>query len=99
MSEPQYVSTTDIEKAVSGRETDVLDGLGIDWRAARPHITCPTRTMTTTTRHGAGTVDEKKPFAPARQSRKTSSASSPGQRAAISAQPNYALPKSYNAMT
>jgi hypothetical protein len=41
MSEPQYVSTTDIEKAVSGRETDVLDGLGIDWRAARPHITCP----------------------------------------------------------
>ena len=41
MSELRYVITDEIKKAVAGRETDVLDGLGIDWRAGRPHIQCP----------------------------------------------------------
>jgi len=30
-----------IKRAVAGRETDVLDALGIDWRSGRPHIQCP----------------------------------------------------------
>jgi len=40
-----YVATTDIRVAIRGRETDILDGLGIDWkpRKARPHIHCPYR--------------------------------------------------------
>jgi len=36
-----YVITDQIKQAVAGRETDVLDALGIDWRAGRPHIQCP----------------------------------------------------------
>ena len=33
---------TDIAKAaVEGRETEVLDALGIEWRQGRPHINCP----------------------------------------------------------
>ena len=36
-----YVKTTEIKVAVKGRETDVLDALGIAWRDGRPHITCP----------------------------------------------------------
>ena len=36
-----YVATTDIRTAVKGRETDLLDALGIPWRDARPHINCP----------------------------------------------------------
>ena len=41
MSEIRYVRTDDIKRAVSGRETEVLDALGIDWRSGRPHIQCP----------------------------------------------------------
>jgi hypothetical protein len=37
----RFVATAAIREAVGGRETDVLDALGIDWRAGRPHITCP----------------------------------------------------------
>ena len=37
----RYVTTGDINAALAGREADVLDALGIDWRAGRPHITCP----------------------------------------------------------
>lgn len=39
--EPAIVSTREIQSAVKGRETDVLDALGIDWRKGRPHIACP----------------------------------------------------------
>lgn len=39
----RFVITRDIKAAVSGRETDVLDGLGIDWRRCTHsnHIRCP----------------------------------------------------------
>ena len=37
----RFVATAAIRQAIAGRETDVLDALGIDWRAGRPHITCP----------------------------------------------------------
>ena len=36
-----YVATADIRTSVNGRETDLLDALGILWRAGRPHINCP----------------------------------------------------------
>ena len=35
------VSTAAIREAIAGRESLVLDGLGINWRTGRPHITCP----------------------------------------------------------
>ena len=40
---PRFVITRDIKAAVSGRETDVLDALGIDWRRCTHsnHIRCP----------------------------------------------------------
>src|SRR5512132_1445284 len=34
-------ATAAIRRAVAGRETDVLDALGVDWRAGRPHMICP----------------------------------------------------------
>jgi hypothetical protein len=39
----EYVTTADIRGAARGRETEVLDGLSIDWRRpkTKPHITCP----------------------------------------------------------
>ena len=37
----RFVATPAVRQAVRGRETDVLDKLGIDWRAGRPHIDCP----------------------------------------------------------
>jgi hypothetical protein len=37
----RFVRTADIRAAVKGRETVVLDYLGIPWRAGRPHISCP----------------------------------------------------------
>ncbi len=37
----QFVTTTAIREAVKGREENVLDGIGVDWRAGRPHINCP----------------------------------------------------------
>lgn len=37
----RFVATAAIRQAVGGRETLVLDALGIDWRAGRPHIRCP----------------------------------------------------------
>lgn len=36
-----YVKTNEIRQAVRGHETNVLDALGVDWRAGRPHISCP----------------------------------------------------------
>ena len=44
MSEPEtYVVTRDIKAAVQGRETDVLDNLGVEWRRCTrsSHIACP----------------------------------------------------------
>ena len=44
MAEPEtFVVTRDIKAAVQGRETEVLDGLGIDWRRCTKsnHIRCP----------------------------------------------------------
>jgi hypothetical protein len=41
VSELRYVITDQIKSAVTGRETDVLDALGIDWRSGHPHIQCP----------------------------------------------------------
>ncbi len=42
MSEPTtFVTTKEIRAAVDGHETEVLDALGIDWKACRPHIDCP----------------------------------------------------------
>jgi hypothetical protein len=39
----RHVRTVDIRMAVKGRETDILDKLGIGWRDGRPHIPCPYR--------------------------------------------------------
>jgi hypothetical protein len=36
-----YVSTRDVRAAVRGRETEVLDKLGVSWRDGLPHIRCP----------------------------------------------------------
>ena len=42
MTEPaRFVPTAAIRQAVAGRETEVLDALGIRWRDGRPHIRCP----------------------------------------------------------
>lgn len=41
MSEVRYVQTKAIRAAAAGREADVLEALGVDWRSGRPHITCP----------------------------------------------------------
>jgi hypothetical protein len=41
MRELRYVVTEEIKRALTGRETDVLDALGIDWHSGRPHIQCP----------------------------------------------------------
>jgi hypothetical protein len=44
MTEPiRFVTTTAIRQAVNGRETDVLDAIGVHWRDGRPHIKCPYR--------------------------------------------------------
>jgi hypothetical protein len=37
----RYVVTGEARAAVKGRETTVLDYLGIPWRTGRPHISCP----------------------------------------------------------
>src|SRR6516165_5819298 len=37
----RFVRTREIRAAVKGRESDILDALGIAWRNGRPHITCP----------------------------------------------------------
>jgi hypothetical protein len=37
----RLVATANIRTAVKGRETELLDVLGILWRAGRPHINCP----------------------------------------------------------
>ena len=42
----QVVMTTAIRQAVNGREEDVLDAIGVNWRAGRPHIRCPYRDHT-----------------------------------------------------
>lgn len=41
MSDARYVQTKAIRSAVVGREAEVLEALGVDWRSGRPHITCP----------------------------------------------------------
>lgn len=44
MTDPvQFVTTPAIQQAVKGREEEVLDALGVDWRAGHPHINCPYR--------------------------------------------------------
>ncbi len=42
-AEGRFVPTNAIKQLVAGRETDVLDALGVDWRSGRPHIPCPYR--------------------------------------------------------
>ena len=62
----RFVATAAIRQAVVGRETDVLDALGIDWRAGRPHITCPYPDHGGADRSGAGTPQgPQRPGAPA----------------------------------
>ncbi len=39
----RFVATPDIRAALAECEIDVLDKLGIDWRAGNPHILCPYR--------------------------------------------------------
>jgi hypothetical protein len=41
MTAERYVSTQAIREAVKGRETDVLEGLGIPWQGGAHHISCP----------------------------------------------------------
>jgi hypothetical protein len=41
VAEDRYVSTQTIQDAVKGRETDVLEALGIAWKDGAPHIRCP----------------------------------------------------------
>ena len=41
MDGDRFVVTKAIRTAAKGREIDVLDALGIDWRRGRPHINCP----------------------------------------------------------
>lgn len=38
---PPFVPTGAIKEAVRGRETDIIDALGIPWQKGRPHINCP----------------------------------------------------------
>jgi hypothetical protein len=40
-SAERFVRTKAIRAAVKGRESDILDALGIAWRNSRPHISCP----------------------------------------------------------
>jgi hypothetical protein len=37
----RFVPTADICAAIKGRETDLLDALGVPWRDGRPHVNCP----------------------------------------------------------
>jgi hypothetical protein len=42
MTDPdRYVKTRDIQAAIKGQETAVLDALGIPWQQGKPHIHCP----------------------------------------------------------
>jgi len=43
ISGDRYVLTKDSWASLRGRETEILDALGIPWRDARPHIQCPHR--------------------------------------------------------
>jgi hypothetical protein len=40
-SSERFVRTKDVRAAAKGRESDILDALGIAWRNGRPHIPCP----------------------------------------------------------
>jgi hypothetical protein len=37
----RFVTTGAIRDATKGRETDILDSLGVRWRDGKPHIACP----------------------------------------------------------
>lgn len=41
MSTNHRVPPRAIQEAVKGREEEILDALGVDWRAGNQHITCP----------------------------------------------------------
>src|SRR5215831_8856009 len=41
MTAETYVATGDIKAVLRGRETELIEALGVDWRAGRPHINCP----------------------------------------------------------
>jgi Domain of unknown function (DUF927)/Toprim domain len=44
MTEPvRFVTTVAIRRAVGGRETDILDAIGVPWKDGRRHINCPYR--------------------------------------------------------
>jgi len=40
-ADQRFVTKADITAALKGHETDLLDALNIDWRRAKPHISCP----------------------------------------------------------
>ena len=41
MTSDRYVTTRSIREAMKGRETEVLEALGIAWQDGAPHISCP----------------------------------------------------------
>jgi DNA-binding MarR family transcriptional regulator len=41
MTAERFVATDAVRAAIKGRESDLLDALGVRWREGRPHITCP----------------------------------------------------------
>lgn len=41
VGESRFVKSAAVWQAVNGRETEVLDAIGVEWRARRPHIACP----------------------------------------------------------
>ena len=41
MTSDRYVATRSIREAMKGRETEVLEALGIAWQDGAPHISCP----------------------------------------------------------
>jgi hypothetical protein len=41
MSAERYVATQPVRAAGKGRETEILEALGIAWQDGAPHISCP----------------------------------------------------------
>jgi hypothetical protein len=69
MPADRFVDSDEIRSALAGRETELLDALGIPWRKGNPHISCPIATTATTIRRGAGMSARGGQFAPAAPTR------------------------------
>jgi hypothetical protein len=69
MSFDQYIPTLAIQKAVRGRETEVLRALNIAWDDGAKHLTCPSRITQTSIPRGAGTGTKNGRTAPASTAR------------------------------